>query len=109
FFRIFVGSSRQHGLEAHATPEPPAWAGSPCHSRVASMGWKPVPHFSLPFLARSRTTPPMRRLFLTDCQAGDVVEDVYVITNKQLAQGANGKHYIKAFLSDRSAQFTARM
>jgi 3'-5' exoribonuclease len=51
----------------------------------------------------------MPRLFLCDCQAGDVVEDVYVLTNKQLAQGANGKHYIKAFISDRSAQFTARL
>src|SRR5438270_324685 len=51
----------------------------------------------------------MRRLFLCDCQAGDVVEDVFVVTNKQFAQGANGKHYIKAFVSDRSAQYTSRV
>jgi 3'-5' exoribonuclease len=51
----------------------------------------------------------MRRLFLCDCQAGDLVEDVFVITNKQLAQASNGKHYIKAFISDRSSQITARM
>ena len=51
----------------------------------------------------------MARLFLCDCQAGDLVEDVYVLTNKQLAQTSNGKHYIKAFISDRSAQITARM
>ena len=38
-----------------------------------------------------------------------MVEDVYVITNKQLAQASNGKHYIKAFISDRSNQITARM
>ncbi len=38
-----------------------------------------------------------------------MVEDVYVVTNKQLAQTANGKHYIKAFVSDRSNQITARM
>jgi 3'-5' exoribonuclease len=51
----------------------------------------------------------MRRLFLCDCQAGDVVEDVFVLTNKQLAQASNGKHYIKAFISDRTTQITARM
>lgn len=38
-----------------------------------------------------------------------MVEDVFVITNKQLAQASNGKHYIKAFVSDRSTQITARM
>ena len=38
-----------------------------------------------------------------------MVEDVFVITNKQLSQGANGKHYIKAFISDRSTQITARL
>jgi 3'-5' exoribonuclease len=51
----------------------------------------------------------MRRLFLCDCQAGDVVEDVFVVTNKQLSQASNGKHYIKAFISDRTNQITARM
>ena len=51
----------------------------------------------------------MRRIFLSDCQAGDLVEDVFVITNKQLAQSSNGKHYIKAFISDRSTQITSRM
>lgn len=51
----------------------------------------------------------MRRLYLCDCQAGDVVEDVFVVTNKQLAQASNGKHYIKAFVSDKSTQITARM
>jgi 3'-5' exoribonuclease len=75
-----------------------------------------VQAFSLRRNAHLATFPPipynaqrMPRLFLSDCQAGDVVEDVYVLTNKQLAQGANGKHYIKAFISDRSAQFTARL
>ncbi|QOV92181.1 3'-5' exoribonuclease YhaM family protein [Humisphaera borealis] len=51
----------------------------------------------------------MRRLFLTDCAAGDVIEDVYVVSNKQLAQAANGTHYIKAFVSDRTSQISARM
>jgi 3'-5' exoribonuclease len=51
----------------------------------------------------------MRRLFLRDCQPGDLIEDVYVITNKQLAAGRDGKHYIKAFVADRSATVTARM
>jgi 3'-5' exoribonuclease len=51
----------------------------------------------------------MRRLYLRDCQAGDLVEDVYVITNKQLSTSTTGKPFIKAFVSDRSAQITARM
>ena len=36
--------------------------------------------------------------------ACDVVEDVFVLSGKQLAMGANNKHYIKGFISDRSAQ-----
>jgi 3'-5' exoribonuclease len=51
----------------------------------------------------------MRRLFLRDCAPGDVVEDVFVVTNKQLAATSTGKHFIKAFCSDRTAQITARM
>jgi 3'-5' exoribonuclease len=51
----------------------------------------------------------MRRLYLRDCQPGDVAEDVFVVSGKQLAQGQNGKHYIKAFVSDRTAQVTARI
>jgi 3'-5' exoribonuclease len=57
----------------------------------------------------NRKTLPMRRLFLRDCQPGDMIEDVFVITNKQLAAGSNGKQYLKAFISDRSATVTARM
>jgi 3'-5' exoribonuclease len=51
----------------------------------------------------------MARLFLCDCQAGDVVEDVFVVSNKQFAQAANGTHYIKAFISDRTCQLSGRM
>src|SRR5688572_16023261 len=51
----------------------------------------------------------MRRLFLCDCQPGDVVEDVFTITGKQLAATAQGKHYIKANISDRTGQMNARM
>ena len=58
---------------------------------------------------RPRTTKPMRRMFLCNCAPGDVVEDVYVITNKQLSAASNGKLYIKAFLSDKTAQVPARM
>ena len=53
--------------------------------------------------------PLMPRKFLCDCQPGETIEDVFVVTNKQIAQGVNGKHYIKAFLSDRSMQITARV
>ena len=51
----------------------------------------------------------MRRLFLRDCQPGDLVDDVFVVSGKQLAMASNNKHYIKAFVSDRTLQMTARM
>lgn len=51
----------------------------------------------------------MRRLFLRDCAAGDLVEDVFIITNKQLAATSSGKYFIKCFCSDRTAQFTVRI
>ncbi|HEX3355792.1 MAG TPA: HD domain-containing protein [Tepidisphaeraceae bacterium] len=51
----------------------------------------------------------MRRLYLKDCVSGDTVEDVFVITGKQFSATSNGKFFIKAFVSDRSAQVTARM
>src|SRR5690349_10588613 len=51
----------------------------------------------------------MRRLYLRDCAPGDIVEDVYVLTNKQFSATATGKYFIKAFISDRTSQVTARM
>src|SRR3954471_10197550 len=51
----------------------------------------------------------MRRLYLRDCAPGDIVEDVYVLTNKQFSATATGKYFIKAFVSDRTCQVTARM
>ncbi|MGA3068133.1 MAG: HD domain-containing protein [Tepidisphaeraceae bacterium] len=50
----------------------------------------------------------MRRLFLRECVSGDLIEDVYILTNKQLAATSTGKFFIKAFCSDRTAQVTAR-
>lgn len=51
----------------------------------------------------------MRRTYLKDAQPGDIVEDVFVFANKQLAASSNGKLYIKAFVSDKTQQVTARM
>jgi len=51
----------------------------------------------------------MRRLYLCDCVAGDVVEDVFVMTGKQFSTTTGGKFFIKAFLADRTTQITARM
>jgi 3'-5' exoribonuclease len=51
----------------------------------------------------------MRRIYLRDCTSGDVVEDVFVLANKQFSATNNGKHFIKALLSDRTMQVTARM
>lgn len=51
----------------------------------------------------------MRRLFLRDCQAGDLIEDVFVVSQKQLSTTSTNKQYIKLFVGDRSAQVTARI
>jgi 3'-5' exoribonuclease len=51
----------------------------------------------------------MRRMYLKDSASGDVVEDVYVLTGKQFSATSTGKFFIKAFISDRSCQITARM
>jgi 3'-5' exoribonuclease len=51
----------------------------------------------------------MRRIYLKDAQSGDVVEDVFVLTNKQLSATSSGKFFIKAFISDRTAQMAGRM
>jgi 3'-5' exoribonuclease len=51
----------------------------------------------------------MRRLFIRDCVPGDLVEDVFVLSNKQLAATAAGKFFIKAYCSDRTGQITARL
>jgi 3'-5' exoribonuclease len=51
----------------------------------------------------------MRRLFLRDTQAGDVVEDVFMLSNKQFAATNQGKPYIKAIIGDRTCTLNARM
>ncbi|MBC7782985.1 MAG: hypothetical protein H7144_04025 [Burkholderiales bacterium] len=51
----------------------------------------------------------MRRFFLRFAAAGDLIDDVYVITNKQIAVTSSGKYYIKCFLGDKTCQCTARM
>jgi 3'-5' exoribonuclease len=51
----------------------------------------------------------MRRSYLRNCSAGDIIEDVYVITGKQLGATTTNKFFIKAFVSDRTGQMTARM
>ncbi len=51
----------------------------------------------------------MRRSYLRDYSAGDVVEDVFILTGKQLAATNTNKHFIKAFISDKSCQMVSRM
>jgi 3'-5' exoribonuclease len=51
----------------------------------------------------------MARLYLRDARPGDVLEDTFVVTGKQLGTTTTGKHFIKGFISDRSGQMTARM
>src|SRR5690348_16000788 len=54
-------------------------------------------------------TVAMRRIYLRDAASGDIVDDVFVVTNKQFAAASTGKFYIKAFVSDASGQLVARM
>ena len=51
----------------------------------------------------------MRRTYLRDCQPGDLVEDVFIVTGKQFSTTNTGKYFIKSFVSDRTCQVTARM
>jgi 3'-5' exoribonuclease len=51
----------------------------------------------------------MRRFFLKDAQAGDLVEDVYVLSGKQLSTTQTNKYFIKGFVSDRTCQLVMRM
>src|ERR1700683_16736 len=51
----------------------------------------------------------MARVFLRDCIPGDLIDDVYVVTGKQLSATSTGKHFIKVFVSDRSMQVTSRI
>ena len=51
----------------------------------------------------------MPRHFLRDAQPGDLLDDVFVFTGKQIATTNGGKFYIKAFVGDKTQQVTARM
>jgi 3'-5' exoribonuclease len=50
-----------------------------------------------------------RRLYLRNCESGDLIDDVFVVNNVQFASGQNGKNYIKALLSDHTCQLPGRM
>ena len=63
----------------------------------------------LPLLRSGRTSVGMPRTFLKDCAPGDLFDDVLVVANKQISTTNTGKYFIKAFVSDRSIQMTARM
>ncbi len=52
---------------------------------------------------------PTPRVFLRDCVPGDLIDDVYVVTGKQISATNNGKYFIKLFVSDRSMQVTSRI
>lgn len=51
----------------------------------------------------------MPRVFLRDCNPGDIIDDVYVVNGKQFSATANGKYFIKVFVSDRSMQVASRI
>src|SRR5690349_6748214 len=78
-------------------------SGMPQNRKIARLA-SPCPRLHLPV-----QPSPMRRLFLRDAASGDIVDDVFVLTNKQFAAASTGKYYIKAFVSDASGQLVARM
>ncbi|HQY89762.1 MAG TPA: hypothetical protein PK402_14005, partial [Tepidisphaeraceae bacterium] len=51
----------------------------------------------------------MSRTFLKDVQPGEYLEDVFVLTQKQLSTTQNGKPFIKCFITDSSRSVPARM
>ena len=51
----------------------------------------------------------MRQAYLRDSKPGDFVENVFVLTQKQLSTTSTNKPFIKAFVGDRTAQMTARI
>ena len=51
----------------------------------------------------------MRRAYLRDCVAGDLVEDVFCVSGKQFSAASNGTHFIKVLVSDRTIQVNGRM
>jgi 3'-5' exoribonuclease len=59
-----------------------------------------------PIVYKESTMP---RTFLSDVKPGDAVEDIFVISTKQLSTTSTGKPFIKCFISDRTRQISARM
>lgn len=51
----------------------------------------------------------MSRVFLRQCQPGDYLDDVFVISQKQLSTTSTNKPYIKCMVADRTSQVTARI
>lgn len=51
----------------------------------------------------------MPRTFLSDANPGDYLEDVFVVSNKQLSTTQTGKPFIKCNIGDRSKTIAARM
>ncbi len=51
----------------------------------------------------------MPRKFLSECQTGDLLEDVFLVHSKQLGTTNTGKFFIKCSIGDRTKQIPARM
>lgn len=64
------------------------------------------------FVAGAGFTPynrAMARVFLKDADAGQWIEDVFVVTQTQLSTTQTGKPFIKCIVSDATRQIPARM
>ena len=51
----------------------------------------------------------MRKLYLNQVQPGDIIEDVFTVSNKQFSATSTNKNYIKCFVGDKTATITARL
>jgi 3'-5' exoribonuclease len=51
----------------------------------------------------------MRKLYLNQVQPGDILEDVFSVSNKQFSATSTNKNYIKCFVGDKTTTITARL
>lgn len=51
----------------------------------------------------------MGRLYVKDLKSGDTIDEVYLVSDKQLRANKNGNLYLQADLRDKSGMVTARM
>ena len=51
----------------------------------------------------------MKTTFIQDLQAGDTIDDIFVLAEKNLARKRNGEHYLTVVLCDRTGRLKGVM